>query len=62
MDRLKRSVLGKLMGCNIIDCMGADGTQPFHEANVSPHFEWHFDVLIRELSCFSACVKSTSAE
>lgn len=32
MDRLKGSVVGKLMGCNIIDRMGSDWTQPFHES------------------------------
>lgn len=47
--RDERKCVWESIRCNIIDCVGPDSYRPFSQCNVSSHFEWHSDVLIKEL-------------
>lgn len=47
--RDERKCVWESIGRNIIDCVGPDSYRPFSQCNVSSHFEWHSDALIKAL-------------
>lgn len=51
----------KSIGCNIIDWVGPDSCQPFRRCSVSSHFEWHYNVLIRQAERAAPARVTTSA-